>query len=148
ISDSLPIGGIGALAVAPSDPNVIYIGTGEADIRSDLSIGGGVYKSTDGGQIWTSLGLQETRQIGRILVDPKDANTLFVAALGHAYGPTPDRGVYRSAEGGKTWQRFLLKDESTGAFDPAFDPDASQIISPPLWNPPRPPGTQSPPIGG
>jgi photosystem II stability/assembly factor-like uncharacterized protein len=148
IADSLPIGGIGALAVAPSDPNIIYIGTGEADIRSDLAIGGGVYKSADGGHTWTSLGLQETRQIGRILVDPKDANTVFVAALGHAYGPNPDRGVYRSSDGGGTWQKVLFKDANTGAVDLAFDPDDSRMIYAALWNAHRPPWSQYPPIGG
>ena len=148
ISDSLPVGGIGALAVAPSDPNIIYIGTGEADIRSDLAIGGGVYKSSDGGRTWKSLGLEETRQIGRILVDPKDANTVFVAALGHAYGPNPERGVYRSTDGGATWQKVLFKDASTGAVDLAFDPDDSHIVYAALWNAHRPPWSQYPPIAG
>jgi photosystem II stability/assembly factor-like uncharacterized protein len=148
VSDSLPIGGIGALAVAPSDPNIIYIGTGEADIRSDLSIGGGVYRSTDGGKSWISAGLQETRQIGRILVDPKDANTVFVAALGHAYGANPDRGVYRSSDGGATWQKVLFKDASTGAVDLACDPGDSHVVYAALWNAHRPPWSQYPPIGG
>src|SRR6202451_3720129 len=96
IFDSQPVPSIGAIEVAPSNPNVIYVGTGEADMRSQISYGNGVYKSTDAGKTWTHVGLDDTRQIGRILVDPRNPDIVFVAALGHAYGANPDRGVYRS----------------------------------------------------
>ncbi|PYU64990.1 MAG: hypothetical protein DMG49_25290, partial [Acidobacteria bacterium] len=106
IFDSQPIASIGALAVAPSDSNVIYVGSGEADMRSSISYGNGMYKSTDGGKSWAHIGLDDSRQIGRIIVDPRDPNRVFVAALGHAYGPNQERGVFRSKDGGKTWQKI------------------------------------------
>ena len=115
IFDSQPIASIGAIAVAPSDPNVLYVGSGEADMRSDISYGNGMYKSVDGGKTWTRIGLADTRQIGRILVDPKDPNLVFVAALGHAYGPNPERGVFRSKDGGKTWSQRPLQGRRTPA---------------------------------
>src|SRR3954447_1314049 len=102
IFDSANVASIGAIGVAPSDPNVIYIGTGEADMRDSIAFGNGVYKSTDAGKTWQHLGLEKTKQIGRIIVDPKNPNTVFVAALGNAYAPNPDRGVYRSRDGGVT----------------------------------------------
>ena len=104
IFDGQPTASIGALAVGPSDPKIIYAGTGESDIRSDLASGDGVYKSTDGGKSWQNIGLQDTRQISRIVVDPHDANVVFVAALGHAYGPNEQRGIFRSKDGGRTWK--------------------------------------------
>src|SRR5579875_1711432 len=107
IFDGQPVASIGALAVAPSDPNVIYAGTGESDIRSDLASGDGVYKSTDGGRTWKNVGLKETRQISRIIVNPRDANVVYVAALGHAYAPNAERGVFRSTDGGATWEKVL-----------------------------------------
>lgn len=124
---------IGALAVAPSDPNIIYVGSGEGLQRPDLSVGDGIYKSTDAGKTWTHLGLREGRQIGAILIDPRDANRLFVAVLGHPYGPNEERGVYRSTDGGQTFQRVLYKDENTGAIDLAFDPSNAQTIYAVLW---------------
>src|SRR5207248_4107419 len=139
---------IGALAIAPSDPNVIYVGTGEADMRSDISFGDGVYKSTDGGKTWANVGLRDTRHIGRILVDPRNANIVLVAALGHAYGPSADRGVFRSADGGKTWQKVLYKDENTGAVDLAADPDNPLSVYATLWRTRRPPWSTYPPSGG
>ncbi|HEY3173835.1 MAG TPA: hypothetical protein VGK86_14800, partial [Thermoanaerobaculia bacterium] len=126
IFDGQPIASIGALAVAPSNPNVIFVGSGEADMRSDISYGNGVYKSVDGGKTWTHIGLADTRQIGRILVDPRDPNLVFVAALGHAYGPNKERGVFRSKDGGKSWAPVLFKDDDTGAIDLAFDPTNSR----------------------
>jgi hypothetical protein len=105
IFDSQAIASIGAVAVAPSDPNVIYVGSGEADMRSDISYGDGMYKSIDGGKTWSNVGLRDSRQIGRILVDAHDPNTLWVAALGHAYAANGERGVFRSADGGKSWQK-------------------------------------------
>ena len=148
IFDGQPIASIGALAVAPSDPSVIYVGSGEADMRSDISYGNGMYKSTDGGKSWISIGLADTRQIGRILVDPHDPNRVFVAALGHAYGPNEERGVFRSKDGGKSWSRVLFHDENTGAIDLAFDPTNSRTILAALWQTRRPPWNVYPPSNG
>jgi photosystem II stability/assembly factor-like uncharacterized protein len=148
IFDGQPIASIGALAVGPSDPRVLYVGSGEADMRSDISYGNGMYKSTDGGRTWISIGLAETRQIGRILVDPRDPNLVFVAALGHAYGPNKERGVFRSRDGGKSWARVLFRDENTGAIDLAFDPTNSRTILAALWQTRRPPWNVYPPSNG
>lgn len=139
IFDAQPIASIGAIAVAPSDSNVIYAGSGEADMRSSISYGNGMYKSADGGKTWTPIGLSDSRQIGRILVDPRDPNKVFVAALGHAYGPNQERGVYRSKDGGKNWQRVLFRDEDTGAIDLAFEPGNPKTIYAALWQTRRPP---------
>ncbi|MDQ1639548.1 MAG: hypothetical protein QOF62_2887 [Pyrinomonadaceae bacterium] len=134
IFDTQPVASIGALAVSTSNPEVIYVGSGEADMRSDISVGNGVYKSTDAGQTWSYLGLHDTRQIGRILIDPKNPNIVLVAALGHGFGPNTERGVFRSTDGGKSWTRVLYKDENTGAIDLAFDPDNSRTVYASLWN--------------
>ncbi|MFY9549601.1 MAG: glycoside hydrolase, partial [Thermoanaerobaculia bacterium] len=115
IFDEQPTGSIGALAVAPSDPNVVYVGSGEGLQRPDLSTGDGVYKSSDGGKSWKQMGLSDGQQIGAILVDPRDPEHVFVAVLGHPYGPNAERGVFRSNDGGRTWQKVLYKDENTGA---------------------------------
>ena len=133
IFDDQPTGSVGDLAVAPSNPDVIYVGCGEGLQRPDLSTGDGVYKSTDGGKTWRNLGLKDAQQIGGIIVDPKDPNRVFVAALGHPYGPNPERGVYRSTDGGKTWQRVLYKDENTGAIQVEFDPTNADVIYADLW---------------
>ncbi|MBZ5513026.1 MAG: hypothetical protein LAN70_17910 [Acidobacteriia bacterium] len=148
VFDAQPIASIGSLAAAPSDANILYVGTGEASIRSDISFGNGVYKSTDAGQTWRHIGLEDTRHIGRVLIDPKDSNIVVVAALGHAYGPNQDRGVFRTTDGGRTWQKVLFKDENTGAIDLAFDPDNSKIIYATLWNAHRPPWSTYAPIQG
>ncbi|HEV2118034.1 MAG TPA: hypothetical protein VGR48_18500 [Terriglobales bacterium] len=148
IFDAAPIASIGALAVAPSNPSVIYVGTGEADMRSDISFGDGVYKSTDAGKSWRNVGLRETRHIGRILIDAHDPNIVLVAALGRAYGPNPERGVFRSTDGGQTWQKVLYKDENTGAIDLTFDPDNSQTVFASLWRTRRPPWSTYAPLGG
>ena len=134
-------GSIGALAVAPSSPNTIYVGSGEGLRRPDLSVGNGIYKSTDAGRTWKHLGLRDAQQIGSILIDPKDANRVFVAALGHPYGPNAERGVFRSLDGGETWQKVLYKDEDTGAIDLAIDPRNSQVIFASMWASRRPPWT-------
>ena len=148
IFDSQPIASIGAIAVAPSDPNVIYVGSGEADMRSDISYGNGMYKSVDAGKTWTRIGLTDTRQIGRILVDARDPNLVFVAALGHGYGPNKERGVFRSKDGGKTWTAVLFKDENTGAIDLAIDPSNNRTILAALWQTRRPPWNVYPPSNG
>ncbi len=133
IFDAQPTGSIGDLAVAPSNPNVIYVGTGEGVQRPDLSTGDGVYKSTDAGKTWRHLGLRDGQQIGGVIVDPRDENRIFVAVLGHPYGPNPERGVYRSTNGGETFERVLYKDENTGAIQVAFDPSNPQIVYADLW---------------
>lgn len=148
IFDSQPVASIGAIAVAPSNRQVIYVGSGEADMRSSISGGNGMYKSTDSGNTWTHIGLSDSRHIGRILVDPKDENRVFVTALGHAYGPNTERGVYRSNDGGRNWQRVLFRDENTGAIDLAFEPGNPQTIYAALWQTRRPPWSVYPPSNG
>jgi photosystem II stability/assembly factor-like uncharacterized protein len=134
IFDQEPSGSIGYLAIAPSDPNVIYVGSGEGLHRPDLSVGDGIYKSTDAGRTWTHLGLRDAQQIPSILVDPRDPNRVFVASLGHPYGPNPERGVFLSTDGGKTFRKVLYKDENTGAVDLAFDPKDPDIVYASLWD--------------
>ena len=148
IFDGQPIGSIGALAIAPSNPRIIYVGTGEADMRSDIAQGDGVYRSSDGGRTWAHLGLADTQQIGRVLVDPRDPETVFVAALGHPYGPNAERGVYRSRDGGKTWKKVLGPDDSTGAIDLAFEPGNPQVVYAALWQARRTPWSVYPPASG
>ena len=133
IFDSQPTGSIGTLAIAPSDPNIIYVASGEGLQRPDLSIGDGIYKSTDAGRTWRHLGLRDGQQIPALLIDPRDPNRLFAAVLGHPYGPNPERGVFRSTDGGETWQKVLYKDENTGAVDLAFDPTNPRTIYAVLW---------------
>ncbi|HXL11838.1 MAG TPA: hypothetical protein VN955_10625, partial [Gemmatimonadales bacterium] len=146
--DTQPIASIGALALAPSDPNVIYVGTGEASIRSDITYGAGVYKSSDGGAHWRAVGLADTRHIGKVLVDPTNPDIVLVAALGHAYGPNSERGVFRSADGGLTWTRVLYKDPDTGAIDLAADPADPRIVYAALYQARRTPWEQYAPNEG
>jgi photosystem II stability/assembly factor-like uncharacterized protein len=148
IFDRQPVASIGALAVSTSDPNVIYVGTGEADMRSDITYGAGMYKSTDAGKTWVYIGLSDTRQIARVLIDPKNPDVVLVAALGHSFGPNAERGVYRTSNGGKSWTRTLAKDENTGAVDLAFDPDNSHTVYASLWNVRRPPYNAYAPLTG
>ena len=131
--DDQPTGSIGAIAIAPSDPNIVYVGSGEGVQRPDLSVGDGIYKSTDAGKTWRHLGLRDGQQISAILVDPRDPNRVFVAVLGHPYGPNVERGVFRSTDGGETWQKVLYKDENTGAVDLAFDPTNPTNVYAVLW---------------
>jgi len=137
IFDDQATGSVGALAVAPSDPRIIYAGSGEGLQRPDLSVGDGIYKSSDSGQSWQNLGssggLHDAQQISAIIVDPHDANRVFAAVLGHPYGPSAERGVFRSTDGGATWQKVLYKDENTGAVDLAFDPSNAQTVYAVLW---------------
>jgi photosystem II stability/assembly factor-like uncharacterized protein len=139
VFDGAGVGSVGAIAVAPSDPNVVYVGTGEADMRDSIQFGDGMYRSADAGKTWKHVGLESTRQIGRVIVHPRDPNTVFVAALGHAYGPHPDRGVYRSKDGGATWTKVLYKGDSVGAIDVAFDPSNPQTLYAAMWAVRRPP---------
>jgi photosystem II stability/assembly factor-like uncharacterized protein len=141
IFDDQPTGSVGALAIAPSNPEIIYVGSGEGLRRPDLSTGEGIYKSSDGGRTWRHLGLRDGQQIATILVDPHDPNRLLVAVLGHPYGPNAERGVLRSTDGGLTWQKVLYKDENTGAIDLAFDPSNAQIVYANMWASRRPPWT-------
>ncbi|GAC1649478.1 MAG: hypothetical protein NVS4B3_06640 [Gemmatimonadaceae bacterium] len=131
--DGQSTGSIGAIAVAPSDPNVIYVGTGAGIIRPDLAVGDGVYKSTDGGRTWTHLGLRDSRMIAMIDVDPKNANRLFVAALGHPYGPNAERGIFRSTNGGQSFEKVLYKDEYTSGNDVRIDPNDPTTVYAALW---------------
>ncbi len=139
-------GSIGALAVAPSNPEILYVGSGEGLRRPDLSVGDGMYKSTDAGRTWRHLGqegagLREAQQIASIIVDPRNPDRLFVAVQGHPYGPNAERGVYRSLDGGQTFEKVLYKDENTGGMDLAFDPRNSQVIFASMWASRRPPWT-------
>ena len=126
-------GSIGAIAVAPSDPNVIYVGTGAGIIRPDLATGDGLYKSTDAGRTWTHLGLRDSQMIANIEVSPRDPNRFFVAVLGHPYGPNPERGIFRSTDGGKTLEKVLYKDEYTSGNDVRLDPSNPDVVYAALW---------------
>src|SRR3954447_23732105 len=133
IFDSQPTGSIGSIAVALSDPNIIYVGSGEGLHRPDLSVGDGVYKSTDAGKTWTHLGLRDGQQIPMIAVDPRDPNRLYVAVLGHPYGPNAERGIFRSTDGGKSFEKVLYKDENTGGMDVVIDASHPDTVYAALW---------------
>ncbi len=133
IFDDHEVQSIGALAVAPSDHNVIWAGTGEAFIRSNISIGNGIYKSTDGGSTWKHMGLEKTGRIGRILIHPTDPDRVFAAALGHCYGPQAERGIFRTSDGGETWENVLFVDENTGCSDIAMDSNNPRILFAGMW---------------
>lgn len=148
VFDSESTGSIGSIALAPSDPNIIYVGSGEGLRRPDLSTGNGIYKSTDAGKTWRHLGLRDGQQIASIIVDPHDPNRLFVAVLGHPYGPNVERGIYRSTDGGEKWTKVLYRDENTGGIDLAFDPGNPQIVYASLWASRRPPWTVGNPYDG
>jgi photosystem II stability/assembly factor-like uncharacterized protein len=132
IFDDQPVSSIGSIAVAPTDPAIVYVGSGEANIRGNVAAGNGIYKSEDGGRTWRHVWKQEG-QIGTMVVHPRDANTAFAAVLGHAFGPNPERGIYRTRDGGTTWQQVLRKDADTGASDVALDPNNPSIVFAGLW---------------
>jgi photosystem II stability/assembly factor-like uncharacterized protein len=148
IFDAQPVASIGAIAVATSDPNILYVGTGETDIRSQIGYGDGVYKSTDAGKTWTNVGLRDTKTIARILVDARNPDLVYVAALGHVYGPNQERGVFRSTDGGRSWRKVLYTTPDTGAADLVQDPANPRVIFATLWNAHRPPWSQYGPIEG
>src|ERR1043166_1224663 len=148
IFDAQPTQSIGALAVAPSDPKTIYAGTGEADMRSDIAQGDGMYKSTDRGKTWTHIGLPDSQQIGRVVVHPADPNTVFVAALGHPYAANAERGVFRTRDGGKTWTKVLGPDANTGAIDLTLEPGHPNVVYAALWATRRTPWSVYPPSNG
>lgn len=133
IFDKQPVSSIGSLAVAPSDANVIWVGTGEAFIRSNVSQGNGIYKSTDSGKSWKNMGLEDSGRIGRIVIDPRDPDVVFAAVMGHCYGSQQERGVFRTADGGQTWKRVLFVDEHTGCSDIAMDPNNPRILFAGMW---------------
>ena len=133
IFDGEPVSSIGAIAVAPSDPNVVWVGTGESFIRSHISIGWGMYRSTDAGKTWAHVGLENTGRIARIAVDPTNPDRALVAALGHAYGPQPERGIFRTTDGGKTWERVLFVNDSTGGIDVLLDPSNPRTVYAAMW---------------
>ncbi len=143
LTDKEPFASVGAIAVAESNPGVIYVGTGEACIRGNISYGNGVYKSPDGGKSWSYIGLKDTQHIAKVLVHPRNPDIVYVAALGHAYGPNPERGVYRSTDGGKNWEKVLYKDEKTGAIDLAFDPHNPNVMFAALFEVQRTPWSLS-----
>jgi photosystem II stability/assembly factor-like uncharacterized protein len=132
--DDQPTGSIGALAVAPSNPDILYVGSGEGLQRPDLSVGDGIYQSLDGGKTWKHRGLRDGQQIAALVVDPQDANRVWVAVLGHPYGANAERGVFRTTDGGKSWHKVLYKDENTGAVALALDPTNAQTIYTVLWS--------------
>ena len=139
VFDGQPVASIGALTVAPSNPDVVYVGSGESTPRDSMGFGNGVYKSTDGGRTWAHLGLEGTQHIGKIAVDPHDSDVVFVAAMGSMYAASADRGVYRSRDGGRTWDKVLFHDEDVGAVEVVLDPGNPRVVYAGLWNTRRPP---------
>ncbi len=148
VFDSQPVASIGALAVAPSAPDVVYVGSGESTLRDSVGYGNGMYKSTDAGKTWTHLGLDETQHIGKIAVHPTNPDLVFVAAIGHFYAANPERGVFRSNDGGKSWQKVLYKGPDVGAIEVVIDPANPQVVYAGLWNTRRPPWFVYPPTNG
>ncbi len=139
VFDSQPVASIGAIAVAPSTPDVVYVGSGECTLRDSVGYGNGMYKSTDAGRTWTHIGLENTQHIGKIAVHPHNPDVLFVAAIGHYYAGNPDRGIFRSTNGGKSWDKVLYKNEDVGGIEVVIDPSNPQVVYAGLWNTRRPP---------
>jgi photosystem II stability/assembly factor-like uncharacterized protein len=133
VFDDQLVQSIGSIAVAPSDANVVWVGTGEAHFRSNISLGNGIYKSTDGGETFRHMGLEKTGRIGRIRIDPRNADVVFAAAMGHCYGPQPERGIFRTKDGGRTWEKVLFVDENTGGAELAMDPNNPRILFASTW---------------
>ncbi len=133
IFDGQPVSSIGSLALAPSDPNVVWAGTGEPWIRSHISVGQGIYKSNDAGKTWALMGLEKTGRIARIVIDPRNPDIVLVAAMGHSYGPQQERGVFRTMDGGKNWERVLFTDENTGCSSLVMDPNNPRVLFAGMW---------------
>lgn len=148
VFDAQPVASIGALAVAASAPDVVYVGSGESTLRDSVGFGNGVYKSSDAGRTWMHLGLDETQHIGKIAIDPRNPDIVFVAAIGQLYAANPERGVFRSKDGGKSWQKVLFKDENVGAVDVVIDPQHPKSVYACLWNTRRPPWYTYAPTNG
>jgi photosystem II stability/assembly factor-like uncharacterized protein len=134
IFDSAPTGSVGDIAVAPSSPDVIYVGSGEGLQRPDLGVGDGIFKSSDGGRTWQHVGLNDIHQVGRIVVHAADPDTVFVAGMGHPYGPNDERGVFRTTDGGRTWQKVLFIDRNTGAAQVEIDPTNPAVVFAAMWS--------------
>ena len=148
IFDSQPVASIGAIAVAPSAPDVVYVGSGESTLRDSVGFGNGMYKSTDAGKTWRHIGLADTQHIGKIAIDPTNPNVVFVAAIGHLYAPNAERGVFRSTDGGMSWTKVLYRDENVGAVEVVIDPSNSRVVYAGLWNTRRPPWFTYAPTNG
>jgi photosystem II stability/assembly factor-like uncharacterized protein len=148
IFDSQPVASIGAISVAPSAPNVVYVGSGESTLRDSAGFGNGMYKSTDAGKTWTHIGLDDTQHIGKIAIHPRNPDVVFVAAIGHLYAPNAMRGVFRSRDGGRSWQKVLFKDDNVGAVEVAIDPTNPSVVYAGLWNTRRPPWYTYAPTNG
>ncbi|HEV1996052.1 MAG TPA: hypothetical protein VGR03_17095, partial [Candidatus Acidoferrum sp.] len=147
IFDEEPVASIGALALAPSNPNIIFVGSGENNLYADITYGNGVYKSNDAGATWQHLGLAETRHIARILIDPRNPDIVLVAAMGHSFGSNEERGVFRSADGGRSWKKVLYKDNVTGAVDLCYEPGNPRVVYATLWHGIRKPGQKGTSFG-
>jgi len=141
IFDKQSVASIGDIALEPGNPDVIYAGTGESNVRNSVSFGNGIYKSTDGGKTWVNLGLKDTRHISRIVINPKNPKVIYVGALGHAFGSNPARGVYMSSDGGKNWQRVLYIDDRHGVADMDINPQNPNIVYAAMWRFERKPWT-------
>ena len=148
VFDSQSIASIGAISVAPSAPDTVYVGSGESTLRDSTGFGNGMYKSTDGGATWTHIGLEDTQHIGKIAIDPRNPSVVFVAAIGHLYAPNAERGVFRTRDGGRTWQKVLFKGPDVGAVEVVIDPTNSNVVYAGLWNTRRPPWYTYAPTNG
>ena len=134
-----PSSSIGAVAVAPSDPKIIYVGTGEADIRANVIPGDGIFKSTDEGKTWQYAGLRDAHSISAVLIDPRDPNVVYVASMGHVFAPDPNRGIFKSTDGGRSWKKVLFVDNNTGAICLVMDPNHSDLLYATMWQAERKP---------
>ena len=148
VFDAQPVASIGAISVSASNPDIVYVGSGESSLRDSNGYGNGMYKSVDAGRTWTHIGLADTQHIGKIAIDPKNPDVVFVAAIGHLYAPSPERGVFKTTDGGRTWRKVLFKNNDVGAIEVVIDPNNSQVVYAGLWNTRRPPWFTYAPTNG